>query len=143
MVPKLVTVAPEDDVFHGIRLLLNHRITGAPVIDAERRYLGMLSEKSCLSVLTLTASMAEDNEVPHLAARDFMAKKLLTLSPDDDSVAAAEYDALDPGGRPAHFADVVLVEPDTHSVAGGEDDAFWPDLAQDRVNDAVGSRGVD
>ena len=53
MVTNLVTVGPEDDVLRGIRLLLHHRITGAPVVGSDRRYLGMLSEGSCMRVLYL------------------------------------------------------------------------------------------
>ena len=58
MVTKLVTVDPEDDVLRGIRLLLRHRITGAPVVGSDRRYLGMLSEISCMKLLYQTAREA-------------------------------------------------------------------------------------
>ena len=86
MVTNLVTVAPQDDVFRGIGLLLHHRITGAPVVASDRRYLGMLSERSCMSVLYLTA---RDAGMEHpLPARKFMATKLLTLSPETDAIDA-------------------------------------------------------
>ena len=88
MVTKLVTVDPEDDVLRGIRLLLRHRITGAPVVGSDRRYLGMLSEISCMKVLYRTASEAgvETSHFPQ--ARAFMSKKLLTLSPETDAIEA-------------------------------------------------------
>ena len=54
-VTKLVTVGPQDEVLRGIRLLLRHRITGAPVVGSDGRYLGMLSEISCMKVLYQTA----------------------------------------------------------------------------------------
>jgi CBS domain-containing protein len=88
MVTKLTTVGPEDDVLRGIRLLLHHRITGAPVVKSDRTYLGMLSEGSCMRVLFLTAREAgpETRQAPK--AREFMSKKLLTLRPESDAVDA-------------------------------------------------------
>ena len=88
MVTNLVTVAPEDDVLRGIRLLLSRRITGAPVIGNDRQYLGMLSEGSCMRVLFLTAREAGKAGQPLPRARDFMARKLLTLRPETDAIAA-------------------------------------------------------
>ncbi len=87
MVTDLITVAPEDEVFQGIHLLLHHHITGAPVVGNDRRYLGMLSEKSCMSVLYLTAIGGGGQEHP-LRARDFMDTKLLTLHPETDAFEA-------------------------------------------------------
>ena len=88
MVTKLVTVGPEGDVLRGIRLLLRHRITGAPVVGSDRRYLGMLSEISCMKLLYRTAREAgvETSHLPR--AREFMSKKLLTLSPETDAIEA-------------------------------------------------------
>ncbi len=82
MVTKLVTVHPRTHVYDGISALLRHRITGAPVIGRQRRYLGMLSEKSCLAVLTVTARAADERGLAasrRTRARDFMAKRLVTL----------------------------------------------------------------
>lgn len=90
MVTKLVTVTPQTDVFDGIRLLLQHHITGAPVVDEEHNYLGVLSEKCCMSVLALTAREASKGEARHLPAREFMAKRLLTLRPETDAFEAVE-----------------------------------------------------
>ncbi len=73
MVTRLVTVHPRTHVFDGIAALLRHRITGAPVIGERHRYLGMLSEKSCLTVLTVLAASRRSR------SRDFMAKRLVTL----------------------------------------------------------------
>ncbi len=88
MVTNLVTVAPEDDVLRGIRLLLHHRITGAPVVGNDRHYLGMLSEGSCMRVLFLTAREAGLARQRPPPARNFMVKKLLTLSPEADAIDA-------------------------------------------------------
>lgn len=51
MVTKLVTLTPDMDVLDAIGMLLRHRISGAPVIDPERRMLGVFSERCCMDVL--------------------------------------------------------------------------------------------
>lgn len=93
MVTRLVTVAPESNVFDGIRLLLKHSITGAPVIAPDRTFLGVLSETCCLSVLTLAAELAAEageDEAAAGRARDVMTTKLLTFTTDTDAFQAIE-----------------------------------------------------
>lgn len=51
MTTRLVTLDAEMDAFEAIELLNKHKISGAPVIDKERRLLGMFTEKSCLEVM--------------------------------------------------------------------------------------------
>ena len=88
MVTKLVTVGPEDDVLRGIRLLLRHRISGAPVVDSDRRYLGTLTESSCMRALAQTAREAGEKTIHLPQARAFMSTKLFTLSPETDAIEA-------------------------------------------------------
>ncbi len=94
MVEKLVTLAPDQDVFESIKLLLRHQITGSPVIAADRRYLGMFSEKCCMSVLTTIARLAAERGYQKVApptADKFMATKLVTLEPRTDVFDAIAY----------------------------------------------------
>ncbi|MDA7878752.1 CBS domain-containing protein [Mariniblastus sp.] len=51
MVKRLITLDAEMDVFKAIELLSRNKISGAPVIDSNRRLLGMFTEKSCLEVM--------------------------------------------------------------------------------------------
>ncbi|REJ73231.1 MAG: CBS domain-containing protein [Acidobacteria bacterium] len=92
MVTDLVTVGPHTQVYEGIRLLLRNGITGAPVVDEERRFLGMLSERSCLKVLTVTAQLAAETGAPPITtcARDFMTTKLVSFRPETDALEAIE-----------------------------------------------------
>ena len=85
-----VTVSPDMHVFDGIKLLLRHNITGAPVVDGSGRFLGVLSEKCSLGVLALTARRIGDQLPPEsmARARDFMARRLLVFGPDDDAFDA-------------------------------------------------------
>lgn len=56
MVTKLVTLKPGMDVFEAIDLLLDHQISGAPVIDADDRFVGLFTEKDCLSIMVSAAN---------------------------------------------------------------------------------------
>ena len=55
MVTRLVTLSPGMDVYDAIGLLLKHRISGAPVVDEVGLFLGVFSEKCCMSVLVKAA----------------------------------------------------------------------------------------
>ncbi|MBD3675451.1 MAG: CBS domain-containing protein [Planctomycetaceae bacterium] len=48
---RLFTLDQSADVMDGIGLLLRHRVSGAPVIDNDRNYLGIFSEKSCMDIM--------------------------------------------------------------------------------------------
>lgn len=51
MVRKIFVLRPHIDVCDAARVMLKHRIAGVPVVDLSGHYLGMFSEKSCLSML--------------------------------------------------------------------------------------------
>ena len=80
MVTRLVTLAPEMDIFAAIRLLVQNRISGAPVVDVDRHLLGILSEKDCLRVFSGGAFY--QGAVGHVA--DYMTRKVLTIAADDE-----------------------------------------------------------
>ncbi|MCS7471700.1 CBS domain-containing protein, partial [Stieleria sp. ICT_E10.1] len=48
MVSNLTTLSPDMDVLEALDVLLQHRISGAPVVDHDDRFLGIFSEKSCI-----------------------------------------------------------------------------------------------
>ena len=68
MVSKLVTLSPDMDAFEAIGILLRHRISGAPVIDSERNFLGVFSEKSSMQLLIDAAY----EQVPSCQVAEFM-----------------------------------------------------------------------
>lgn len=55
MTTRLVTLRAETDVFEAIELLLKNRISGAPVVNASGDYLGVFSERNCLSIVVNSA----------------------------------------------------------------------------------------
>ena len=93
MVTKLVTLTPGTNVFDGIARLLKYNLTGASVIDEHRNYLGVFSEKCCISVLMATAHLLASRNVryPDLPrAKDLMATRLVTLTPEMDVFEAIQ-----------------------------------------------------
>ena len=98
MVTKLVTLPPDGDVFKAMRLLLKHRISGTPVIDDKRNFVGVFSEKCCMRVLTTAVRLASQGDDAHRKpavanklAKDVMVTKLVTLKPDRDVFEAIGY----------------------------------------------------
>ena len=55
MVTDLATLTPEMDVFEAVNVLLSRHISGAPVTDQKRIFLGVFSEKTCMSMLIAAA----------------------------------------------------------------------------------------
>ena len=50
MATSLVVFHPDMDIMEAIKLLVEKRISGAPVVDRIGNLVGMLSEKDCLKV---------------------------------------------------------------------------------------------
>lgn len=83
MATRLVTLSPDTPVINGIAQLLRHNITGAAIVDADGKYLGVFSEKCCMSVLTLTGRRAQftaQEKSSSARAADFMVTRLTTLT---------------------------------------------------------------
>jgi len=83
MVTKLVTLEPTTPISTGISRLLEHNITGAPVVSPGWKYEGVFSEKCCMELLT-----AGGSDLRSVRAADVMATELATLSPDMDAFDA-------------------------------------------------------
>ena len=50
MTTDMLTFAPDMEVMSAINKLVKHRLSGAPVVDAQGKLIGVLSEKDCLKV---------------------------------------------------------------------------------------------
>lgn len=50
MTASLVTFTPDMDVMDAVHLLVERRISGAPVLDEHGNLVGLLSEKDCIKV---------------------------------------------------------------------------------------------
>jgi CBS domain-containing protein len=82
MTRELVTLSPDTDVLVAMRLLLEHRISGAPVIDARGNLVGMLTQRDCLRV----AYAASYHQEPAGVVSRYMGQPVATIPADLDLV---------------------------------------------------------
>ncbi|HUS38903.1 MAG TPA: CBS domain-containing protein [Pirellulales bacterium] len=86
MVTDLVTLDPQMDVFDAIDLLLKHKISGAPVVNAEGKFVGVFTEKDCLRVLVNAAY----EQLPTMQIYAFVQTKTQTVSEETDILTIAQ-----------------------------------------------------
>jgi CBS domain-containing protein len=78
MTRELITLAPEQDVVVAMRRLLEHRISGAPVVDARGNLVGMLTQRDCLRV----AYAASYHQEPAGTVSSYMSQPVETIPAD-------------------------------------------------------------
>ncbi len=86
MATDLITLSPEAEITQAMMVLLDAKISGAPVVDQDGRLCGVLSKKDCLKA-ALNASYYQDWGG---AVKDYMQAPVETLDADLDVVEAAE-----------------------------------------------------
>jgi CBS domain-containing protein len=89
MVPlnNMVTFKPDQNIMEAISIILDKKISGAPVLDEHRHLVGNLSEKDCLRIIIDQAIHnlpVEDKKVS-----DYMSTKVFTFSLKTNVVEAA------------------------------------------------------
>ena len=68
MTRSLVTLSPDMTAAAAAEILLEHGISGAPVVDTEERLLGLLSEYDCLrAVASAEYQMDAHDDAEHVA----------------------------------------------------------------------------
>ena len=73
MTKRMVTLKEDFDVVEAIRILLDHKITCAPVINEQGRLLGMFSEKDSMKVVLESAyNQGVVGRVGEFMTRDIM-----------------------------------------------------------------------
>ncbi|MGH8457989.1 MAG: CBS domain-containing protein [Nevskiales bacterium] len=85
MTTRLLTFSPDTEVMAALRQLVTRGHSGAPVVEADGRIVGMLSEKDCLKV----AVMANYEDVSPGAVRDYMSPNVASVSPDTSLLEVA------------------------------------------------------
>jgi len=86
MAASLITFRPEMEMRAAISLLVEKRISGAPVVDDRGNLVGVLSEQDCMKV-ALTAGYHEDMG-GHV--QDYMSKKVITMEYDTSILKLAQ-----------------------------------------------------
>jgi predicted transcriptional regulator len=51
MATQLITFKPESDIIEVVSILLDKRITGAPVLNDKKEVVGIIDDKTCLKLL--------------------------------------------------------------------------------------------
>lgn len=86
MATELVTLGPDIEINKAMKILLDERVSGAPVVDAKGELVGVLSKKDCLkAALNSNYYQGWGGSVA-----DYMATEVETLEADMDLVEAAE-----------------------------------------------------
>ena len=86
MARNLHTFSPDENIHTAVTVLLEHRLSGGPVIDDTGKLVGILSKKDCLKVV-YTASYHQDwgGRVD-----EFMHHEVHTMASGTDIVTAAD-----------------------------------------------------
>lgn len=86
MARKLITFQPETSVVEALGAMLDHRISGAPVVDAEGRLVGILSEVDVMEVVIQDSYYDENAGI----VADYMKANVETVEPEMDIYSLAE-----------------------------------------------------
>ena len=85
MSASLVSFAPETSIHEAIDILLDKRLSGAPVLDATGALVGILTKRDCISI-AFSASYHQGWGGP---VSEYMSPEVETVDADDDIVAVA------------------------------------------------------
>jgi CBS domain-containing protein len=85
MARDLVKFSPDMDVLEAVRILVDKRISGAPVVDQVGNLVGVLSEKDCLQV----ALRAGYHEQWGGCVHEYMHKEVETIDAEASIIDAA------------------------------------------------------
>ena len=105
MTTPVVTVPPDASYRDVVQTLLDHHVTGAPVVDDDQRMLGIVTQADLLAkeaygtaprpLLGLVADLVANRDpswrlkAVGLVASDLMTRRVVTTSPDEDAHLAA------------------------------------------------------
>ena len=83
---KLVTFHPRMNVVEALGLILDHHISGAPVVNDQDELVGMLSEVDLMAVVVQDSYYDEGMGI----VEDYMRTPVDTVDPDTDIYSLAE-----------------------------------------------------
>jgi len=83
----LITFKPDQSIEEVIDIIIAKGISGAPMLDATRKLVGIISEKDCLRIIVDKAY----HDLPSSSRKvsDYMTAKVKTVESSIDIVAAA------------------------------------------------------
>lgn len=83
MTNSLVTIHPEASIDEAIELLIQHQISGVPVVDDEQRLVGVITEFALLATVY-------DRRVKKHSVAEHMTRDVITIDVDDPIQRAAD-----------------------------------------------------
>lgn len=89
MTETVTTVRPEQSIYDAMKLLIQKKISGVPVVDkihGRERMVGILSEKDFFAILSNSTFY---NEWPIGTVAEYMTRKIVTLTPEKSIFEAA------------------------------------------------------
>ncbi len=86
MATDLVCFNPDDDIIHAMRVLLEKRLSGAPVLDQMGRVVGILSKKDCLAIVYNAAYYQDWGG----KVEQYMSREVEYIDADSSIITAAE-----------------------------------------------------
>lgn len=92
MQTNLVTVREDVELLRAVRTLIDHHLSGMPVVDGSGRLVGMLTERDCIRTV-LQAGYHDESGGP---VSRCMTREVKTMHPADNLMDAAELFAESP-----------------------------------------------
>lgn len=87
MLSNPVKVSPEDNILDAMKVIIDNKISGVCVVDAEANLVGILSEMDCLRAVL--GAIYNNNNIG--VVREYMASdNLVVANPNEDIVSVAE-----------------------------------------------------
>ncbi len=86
MARDLITFMPGDDIHVAVNVLLDERLSGAPVVDGRGRLVGVLSKKDCFEVVYSTSYHQEWGG----RVEEYMTRDVTTIASGTDIIKAAD-----------------------------------------------------
>jgi len=86
MIGDHLAFTPSTNLLKAVHKLLQHNLSGAPVVDDNNRLIGFLSEKDCLKA-ALDASYFRREEG---SVQDFMSKDVVSISTEASLIDAIQ-----------------------------------------------------
>lgn len=78
MSTNLITFSPDTNVLEITKVLLDKRITGAPVIDDDGNIIGLIDDKDCLRIVVDT--LYHNQPIMSHTAREYMSNVMRTIN---------------------------------------------------------------
>jgi CBS domain-containing protein len=84
---NVYSLRPDDDVLTAVRLLVEKKISGAPVIDNIGNLVGLITEKDCMAIALSAGYHSEAGG----KVSDFMSTQVVTVDTETPAMEIAEH----------------------------------------------------